>query len=344
MPSTTKLHAKRTTMKLNINIPENSRLIARYLANEMSNSERVYFENMVNANKENKHLITTMKKDWEQLGPLPQHQPNINKAWGNLFDKLESENLISQTRTATRFVWAKIAATVVLLIAIGSLLFMPSFWSTKVTVETGGQGATLVHTLPDGSFAYLGKNSSITYSKRFGKKSRELSLKGEAFFDVTKNQNLPFVIDVAGAEVRVLGTSFSVKAESKEQVEVVVETGRVNVTPKAKSLKAVIAEAGEKITISNTSIQKSLIVPTEMHSEKAKRLQFKDESLQAVVEAINKTYHANIVIDKRNAKQRRLTVTFENNSVPYIVDIISKTLKLETTFVDSTIILSEPNK
>lgn len=331
-------------MKLNINISEHSKLIARYLANEMGSTERIEFENMVSINKDNKQLIAKMKKDWEQMGPLPQHQPNVNKAWDNLYDKLESEELITQTIKASRFVWTKIAATIALLIVAGTLLFMPSIWSTKIAVESTGQDATLVHALPDGSIAYLGKYSSIAYSKRFGRKNRRLTLKGEAFFDVTQNQHRPFVVDAVGAEVRVLGTSFSVKSESEEHAEVVVETGRVNITPKAKNLKAVVAEAGEKITISHASVQKSLSVPSEMHSEKAKRLQFKDESLQAIVDAINRTYHANIVIDLPSAKQPRLTVTFENNSVPYIVDIISKTLKLEATFVDTTIILSEPNK
>lgn len=331
-------------MKLNINISEHSKLIARYLANEMSSAEHTEFEKMISINKENKQLIAKMKKDWEQVGSLPQHQPNVNKAWDNLYDKLESEKLITQTIKSSRFIWTKIAATIALLIVAGTLLFMPNSWFTKVAIESAGQDATLVHALPDGSIAYLGKYSSIAYSKRFGKKSRNLTLKGEAFFDVTQNQHLPFIVDAVGAEVRVLGTSFSVKSESEEHAEVVVETGRVNVTPKAKNLRAVIAEAGEKITISNTSIQKTLSVPSEMHSKKAKRLQFKDESLLVIVDAINKTYHANIIIDLPNAKQPRLTVTFENNSVPYIVDIISKTLKLEATFVDTTIILSEPNK
>ncbi len=331
-------------MKLNSNIAEHNKLIAKYLANEMSSAEHTEFEKRVSIDKENEQLIAKMKKDWEQVGSLPQHQPNVNKAWDNLYSRLESEELITQAIKTSRFVWTKIAATIALLILAGSLLFISNFWSKKVVIESAGQDATLVHTLPDGSIAYLGKYSSIAYSKRFGKESRNLALKGEAFFDVTQNQSLPFVVDAAGAEVRVLGTSFSVKSESEENTEVVVETGRVNVIPKAKNLKAVIAEAGEKITILHASVQKSLSAPSETHSQKAKRLQFKDESLQAVVDAINKTYHSNIVIDLPSTKQPRLTVTFENNSVPYIVDIISKTLKLEVTLVDSTIILSEPNK
>ncbi|HCX98980.1 MAG TPA: hypothetical protein DG754_02460, partial [Bacteroidales bacterium] len=139
------------TMKLNINIAKHSKLIARYLANEMSSAEHTEFEKRVNIDKENEQLIANMKKDWEQVGSLPQHQPNVNKAWNNLYNKLESEELITQAIKSSRFVWTKIAATIALLIIAGSLLFMSNFWSTKVVVESAGQDATLVHALPDGS-------------------------------------------------------------------------------------------------------------------------------------------------------------------------------------------------
>lgn len=331
-------------MKLNTNIPKHTELIAKYISNEMNELERNEFDTIVNSNQENKELINTMKRDWEQVGQIPQHQPNVNKAWDSLFDKLQSENLISSKPQKPRFVWAKVAATIILLLGMGTFLLIPSIQSAKIVVESSGTDATLVHTLPDGSVVYLSQNSSLSYSKRFGSKNRNLSLKGEAFFDVTRNQDLPFIIDATGVNVRVLGTSFSVKSASVDDAEVVVETGKVSVTPKQKMLNEVTAEAGEKVTISVASIQKTLSSPTEKHSEKAKRLQFKDESLQAIVNAVNKTYNANIIINLATDKQPRLTVTFENNSIPHIVEVISKTLKLEAEYIDSTIILSEPNK
>ncbi|HDP55210.1 MAG TPA: FecR family protein [Bacteroidetes bacterium] len=330
-------------MKLNTNIPEHSKLIAKYISNEMNELERTKFETIVNSNKENKELINTMRIDWEQVGQIPQHQPNVNKAWDSLFNKLQSESLISSSPQKPRFVWAKVAATIILLLGMGIFLLIPSIQSAKIVVESWGTDVTLVHTLPDGSVVYLSQNASLLYSKRYGTKNRNLTLKGEAFFDVTRNPDLPFVIDATGVNVRVLGTSFSVKSSSVNDAEVVVETGKVSVTPKQKMLNEVTAEAGEKVTISVALIQKTLSSPTEKHSEKTKRLQFKDEPLQAIVNAVNKTYHANIIINPPIHKQPRLTVTFEDNSIPHIVEVIRKTLKLEAEYIDSTIILSEPN-
>ncbi|QXP70429.1 FecR family protein [Polaribacter sp. R2A056_3_33] len=89
--------------------------------------------------------------------------------------------------------------------------------------------------LPDGSLVVLNGDSSIEYPKNFNDTIRLVKLKGEAFFDVTKNPKKPFVIESGKIRTKVLGTSFNIR-ETKNTTEVVVNTGLVNVTSKQESV------------------------------------------------------------------------------------------------------------
>jgi len=89
--------------------------------------------------------------------------------------------------------------------------------------------------LPDGSFVILNEESSIEYPENFNDTIRLVKLKGEAFFDVTKNINKPFVIQSGSIRTKVLGTSFNIR-EANSTTEVVVHTGLVKVTSKEVSV------------------------------------------------------------------------------------------------------------
>ena len=86
---------------------------------------------------------------------------------------------------------------------------------------------------PDGSIVTLNRNSKLIFPKHFTKNVREVTITGEAFFDVKPNTSKPFIINAGNVQVKVLGTSFNVCAyPGTETVEVVVESGKVQVTRK----------------------------------------------------------------------------------------------------------------
>src|SRR2546423_14261851 len=89
--------------------------------------------------------------------------------------------------------------------------------------------------LPDGSTVWLNAGSKLTYNKDFGNNIREVSLVGEAFFDVMHIPDVPFVIETPTAVVKVLGTSFNVKAYPNETTtETSVIRGRVEISPRQR--------------------------------------------------------------------------------------------------------------
>ena len=332
-------------MKLNLNIPEHRNSLAKYVAGEMTLSETVEFEKLVSTNPNNKKLVNETKNDWNLIGAKQIKLPNPNKAWSNLKTRIEQEAPSTQTvsfnkKSKTNFVRWAVAAMAVIIIA--SAYFTVNIKRQNIVVNSTSDLTTLVHTLPDGSSVFLEANSQISYTKHFAKSNRNVTLKGQAFFDITKNPEIPFTIETLNASIKVLGTSFSVKSTNDTDFELVVQTGSVNITQKNSSTESMTAAPGDKITITNNHLTKSRENIAPLQSLRNKRLQFKDEPLANIIQAINKTHHTNIVLSSTTIGTRKLTVTFMNNSVQSMVEVICKTLQLDAEYKENTIILWQP--
>lgn len=148
-----------------------------------------------------------------------------------------------------------IAASVLLLIAAGLFLYVKYhnenlFIENQQQLSSNKQVETVIEVvnennavryvqLPDGSSVVLRKNSRISYNKEFDKDKRVVVLSGEAFFEVTKDPERPFLVYANELVTKVLGTSFSIKADKDDKnVLVAVKTGKVSVFSSAdKHLK-----------------------------------------------------------------------------------------------------------
>ena len=331
-------------MKLNIDIPKHRNAIAKFLAGEMSPEEDEAFATMANSHPNNYALLDNMKKDWKLLDQYQAKSPNVDQAWQTLQTKLQNEEPF-QNNLKTPFYrqgWAQGAAAVALIVIVSSIFLTRVIWG-DTTLHTSSDPNTLVHTLADGSTVYLEANSTLTYSKRFGNREREVTLKGEAFFDVVPDATRPFVVETKDARVQVLGTSFLVKSVSNSVFEVIVQTGSVNVSARNDRSSKLIAQAGDHVTLIKNQLTKTTGQVTPSLKLKQQRFQFKDERLGNIIQVINKTYGVNIILGSPGIEVRTLTVTFMNNSVPSMVEVICATLQLEAKFENNTITLWQPN-
>ncbi len=143
------------------------------------------------------------------------------------FAKLQEKIAPKHERNTKRlpYKWMAIAASLALLLTLG-IMFQLRQDAPAMQFSSGGMEIRKV-TLPDGSEITLNANSSISYTEEEGK--RAVLLSGEAFFDVARNEKIPFVITVMHTEVTVLGTSFNVKAINSEETVVSVKSGKVQV-------------------------------------------------------------------------------------------------------------------
>jgi ferric-dicitrate binding protein FerR (iron transport regulator) len=117
-----------------------------------------------------------------------------------------------------------IAATLLILVASGVILILSSRYQKVVNRNL----ITESFTLPDGSHVDLGPDSKIRFSKTMDKGDRIVSLKGDAFFDVSAGSEHPFIVKTGKANIQVTGTKFIVNASrNRDEVEVAVRSGQV---------------------------------------------------------------------------------------------------------------------
>lgn len=242
--------------------------------------------------------------------------------------------------------WRRIAA--ILIVGAGAGFFFYAQWTSENSnarvsqVEAHGSEAAqhipdteLESTvyLSDGSVVWLTAGSRLEYPRQFAGDVREVTLVGEAFFDVAKDQNKPFIIHAADFTTRVLGTSFNIKAYGHDDAaEVVVVTGRVMVSVKEPSLensKALVLKPNQKAIYSKKD--KSLIeAPVteeeiKVSSDKSK-LTFDEAPLKDIITVLNATYDINITLSNESMKDCMITADLTNETLGVSIDILSKAI------------------
>src|SRR5690606_4428956 len=102
----------------------------------------------------------------------------------------------------------------------------------------------------DGSIAYLNSASSVKYLQGFSGEERRVELKGEAYFEVARNTDKPFIVESHGVETIALGTSFNIKAYSnEEELRVSLVEGKIMVHKKGNVKNGVMLSAGKELHV-----------------------------------------------------------------------------------------------
>jgi|TARA_R110000737_G_scaffold118410_2_gene150913 transmembrane sensor len=214
---------------------------------------------------------------------------------------------------------SSIAAIFVLGIA-AILLFSNS--STTITAENGIRFASL----GDGSKIWLEEGSSLEYMDGFGADHRNISLKGKAFFDVNRNENLPFNIQEDDLIITVLGTSFTVDGENDK---VSVNSGKVSV--KSESDNVILIE-NQETQLSNNKLNTSVAI-TNTALWRNTSLSFDDSPLSQVVADINMFHNDKLELDSNsiNAECTFTSGGLSSESLDNIIEILKKSYDLEVS-------------
>ncbi|MBN2214854.1 MAG: FecR family protein [Bacteroidales bacterium] len=184
---------------------------------------------------------------------------NPEKAWHKL--KCEIRNATGRPYESSSYKLAgriqQIAAAVIITIVAGTLAFYliknagPSGNNKALTEYVIPYGSRSKILLPDGTDIWLNSGSRLKYDRHFGRHNRNISLEGEAYFNVTSGKKLPFIVNTSGLTIKVLGTAFNVKAYPEENfIETTVERGTVQVLGDLKSPampNGVVLKANQKL-------------------------------------------------------------------------------------------------
>lgn len=228
--------------------------------------------------------------------------------------------------------WLGMAATLALLLSVGYFTYNqfhqePAPQPIVEMVKTTEWGKKMNITLPDGTEVRLNSGSTLKFPDRFEGNTRQVELIGEAFFNVTKNPNKPFIITSGEVSTTVLGTSFNVNTyPENQQIAVTVATGKVKVASKDAEVllgpneQGVFDKGTKRISKEQTHVEAFL-------HWKNGVLHFEDVTLNKVMESLERWYGVSFVFENPNFGGCHLTASYDNEMLSAVLESIIFTKK-----------------
>lgn len=218
-------------------------------------------------------------------------------------------------------------------------LTVPSTTGKNYLVQTGkGQRANI--TLPDGTVVWLNSYTQLHYNANYGTTQRIVSLTGEAYFEVAKDKEKPFIVETEGMNVEALGTTFNVKAYQEDsRIVATLFSGSVRVSSDKDNI---LLSPDENATFERSSGK--LVMHKLDNSSYAKMwrnndLVFNGETLEEIAVLLNRMYNVQIVFKSEYIKKHRFSGVICNNSLDNVIELISLTSPITYETRGDTIIL-----
>ena len=206
-------------------------------------------------------------------------------------------------------------------------------WHT-LQVPRGGE---FVLCLSDGTVVTLNADSKIHYPDHFMGKDRQVSLEGEAFFEVAKDSLKPFVVKTNGIDVRVLGTAFNLKAYPDEHQQTTLVRGAVEVV---LDKQQVLLHPGEQVTCIDKELRIEQVDVRPYIAWKNERFVFENEPLEGVLKKLERWYNITVFIQNQRLKQMRFTGNLPKyENINNVLNILALTTNIKFELNDRTLVV-----
>lgn len=193
--------------------------------------------------------------------------------------------------------------------------------------------------LPDGTKVWLNAESSLTYSIPFADDLRKVSLTGEAFFEVTREDSRPMQVDTRNATLRVLGTKFNVKAYADEpDEEVSLLDGSVSLLPAGTDAsEALVLRPGDHTVLSGgqlTVVNENL---DKYASWRFGSLVFDETPMPELCRMLERWFGVEVSVTDASINSYRFTTTFSNQSLSQVLELLELSSPIAIRYVPGVI-------
>jgi ferric-dicitrate binding protein FerR (iron transport regulator) len=259
-------------------------------------------------------------------------------AWKKVKKSLNSEH--DGKQVSLNQPWLRVAASVALLIGIGAAIYLAVFNAVETHVIANNSSAVKQVLLPDSSVVFLHDRSQITYDDAYSE-HRNVSMKGEAFFEVKRNPANQFKISIGRSVVQVLGTSFNIHDDTS-RLDVTVATGKVSVGTPAHDV--VVLEKGEKASYDKSAqkISKAANDDANYNSWLTRTLQFRNTPLTRVFPTLESYFDVKISFDQTKAAAITYTSDFNNPTLAEILAEMKDVLAIDYRESGTNVIVTIP--
>lgn len=274
-----------------------------------------------------------------------------SREWENILDRINPK-VYKTVKLTPRNYWlsAAVAGLLLLMGLTGGLFFtgkQPSGTENTFTHIYSPRGQRTQVTLPDKSRVWLNSETSMQYPSTFNGKIREVTIEGEAFFEVAKNPEKPFIVNTSELKVKVYGTSFNVKAYPDEKtIETTLIDGKLSIQPNSdvEGSKELFLKPNEKVTYTKPTgttnmSQEKVVDKTEKvatgsmkqikpviklisnvnvqpeSSWKSGKLYFNDETFGELAVKLERWFDVQIHFESEEVKNYRFTGVFDKETI-----------------------------
>jgi ferric-dicitrate binding protein FerR (iron transport regulator) len=295
-------------------------LVTRYLNGQLGDHEYDQLLGLLQ-DQEKSSWFYLLKNRWD-----PEKDDRSRKNWTRLARRIKvnsTENTKSKKQVIGQQWIFRVAAILIigLLITTSVLYRKNQGFIRGITIIETPRGEKSRIYLPDGTEVWLNASSKLSYNF-FSKESRRVSLTGEAFFKVKRNERSPFTVKTSRCAVEVLGTEFNVMAyDQLKRNEITLFKGKVDVKAAKKSA---ILHVGDKLLISNDTIRMQKANLDQTYGWVENKFNFSKISLDELIMRLENWYDVDIECDNADEKNITLSGTFKNEETIWqVLDAIN---------------------
>lgn len=316
-------------------------LIANYLTEGLDKNALDELKTWIAASAENQQYFIRQREIW--FSAVSREAASVydkDKAFENFRNRVESQKEILSTSRrgfSLSALW-RYAAVVAIIIAVGCI----SYWQGEVNVKDTfadisveaplGSKTTLY--LPDGTLVWLNAGSRMTYSQGFGVDNRKVELEGEGYFEVKRNEKIPFFVKTKDLQLQVLGTKFNFR-DYPEDHEVVVSLleGKVGLNNLLREEKEAVLSPDERAVLNKAN---GLLTVESVTASNASQwtdgyLFFDEELLPDIAKELERSYNVKIHIANDSLKTFRFYGNFvrREQNIQEVLEALASTEKMQ---------------
>lgn len=264
-------------------------------------------------------------------------ESEVNDALLQIDKKIKQRRILRNMRIKVAV--STMAASFLLALILGNAVQYYQRQNELVSLDNSAGKDVKQFVLPDGTTVFLNAGGTFRYKERMFRTEREVHVAGEAWFDVTKDDLHPFIVKTDGANVKVLGTSFSIK--SGRTIQVVLERGRVELSNRSGEILAMMSP-GQKAVVSAEegkllSIQ---TVDPYLYSRWKNPFKIYDSiPFSGIITLIENKFNVKIQYDTKDFRDTECRfVMYENHSLEDVMQILSTIIPMEYSFVTDNLV------
>ena len=323
------------------------RIIAKSFKGALDSNEQIFLDQWISLSQENKKKFEIYEKLWKRSGELIVSN-NIDVEASLLKTKKRIPDFRFKRSSTTYNL--RVAAVLILTMGLG-FMFNYLLGANELidgTSETVYQevrasyGTRTKLLLSDGTNVWLNSGSTLRFPIDFdNSEERTVELNGEGYFEVTKNESKPFIVNTSGLNVKVYGTSFNVSAyDEYDTMEVALVEGKVSLVQgeKGERREYMVLNPNDVVECNVSEKRLSRISDSKMSKYTAWKdgqIVFYGDPIEKVVNRLEKWYNVDIDIKDKVLENYRFTATFNDESLEQVFKLLSLSSPMEYEIVSS---------